>query len=455
MCSGGFSGGQECVGDAVSAGVFCLVHELVGSGHEFIEGGSGGPGREREESCRDGEGGFQFGGSGNSGLGDGGDDVLEEALGFVLRAFGHEDGELIAAEASDAGIGSEDFFGGGDEVFECGIAGGVSVGIVECFEAIDVEEGEGEAGAIACGGGEDVCGGACEAVAIEGGGEGIVEGGLFEAILVGEDLVDLFTGVGGFLEECLDGSDEACGAVGGFAGGDFEEFGEFDFGGLFGFEVGVELVVFFLDACEVGGAVERLLGGFGGDEALELVDVVGIPSDEEVREERSGVDGVGEDGISDELLEVFEIVVEGDGVDEDFGEFEFLGDDAADFGVVEVEQVALTFEVGFEVSGGILEGVEEVLFGDGEHDGHGEILEEGGGEGFVGALGFEVGGVLFSGDGFAERGGPEHAGFFGGEAEFAVEACETEADGKGADGAESEEVDSHLGFGDFISDAEP
>ena len=77
-------------------------------------------------------------------------------------------------------------------------------------------------------------------------------------------------------------------------------------------------------------------------------------------------------------------MVESDAVHEDLGKIELLGEDPADFRVVETEQISLFLELGLGVDRAVREDSHIGFPGHGVNHRDGEILEKPGHEGLVG-----------------------------------------------------------------------
>lgn len=100
------------------------------------------------------------------------DEVLEVLLDPVLAAGGH--GELVAPETADDAVRSgplgQALAGGG----ECGVPGGVAVGVVEALEVVEVDQADDRVVVVA---GQEAPGAVLEGGATLGAGEGVTSFG--------------------------------------------------------------------------------------------------------------------------------------------------------------------------------------------------------------------------------------------------------------------------------------
>jgi hypothetical protein len=307
---------------AVSAELFGAVESVVGFFDKFVDVG----GVEGFVDAADADGEGEASGGGGAGgftdlAADAGGDGLDAGGGAGLD--GHDDEEFLAAEASDGVVfadGGEELLG---DVAEDGVADGMTVGVVDAFEEIDVRHEDAEMGMFAeragVFAGEDFH----NAITVPEAGEGIDEGAASFGGELGEEFVlGVFEGVGiqlGFGEsgKIAESLEVVVGEVAGLVVDGTEDA---DAGSVEGLE-GVTCVKGDLfgsgDVGIVGEA--RILAGIGDEHGLVAEDGVGAEGD------LAG--GFGQEGALDRFEPLAGLVDEGDGGN---GDAEEAADEAGD-----------------------------------------------------------------------------------------------------------------------------
>jgi hypothetical protein len=297
---------------------------------------------------------------------DAGGDGLDAGGGAGLD--GHDDEEFLAAEASDGVVfadGGEELLG---DVAEDGVADGMTVGVVDAFEEIDVGHEDAEMGMFAeragVFAGEDFH----NAITVPKAGEGIDEGAASFGGELGEEFVlGVFEGVGiefrfGESGKIAEGLEVVVGEVAGLVVDGTEDA---DAGSVEGLE-GVTCVEGDLfRAGDVGVVGEaRILASIGDEHGLVAEDGVGAEGD------LAG--GLGEERTLNRFEPLAGLVDEGDGGN---GDAEEAADEAGD-------ALEAFLERGVEELG-LVQGGEAGVFvgGQGGFD-HGAYSEEEGAHGF-------------------------------------------------------------------------